>query len=286
MGILFALLSSLFLALSNLTLKKSYKEFPPSVAFFFDAIFALIIWVPYALIAGFTFNLFQQVIIFAIISAILSEALYFYALSKGTISISGALVASYPLYTILFSFLINHETLMAIQWIFVLLTIAGTLIVSIPKTIRQSQLRNVVVVAWPIIGAIAIGLSDTISKGIINKTSAEAFVFALAFVQVPVALLYLKIEKQSVAPLIHLSKTIRTYHFAILGSFFNIIGTLFLWLAFGKTLASIASPITGAYPVLLVPLAILFLKEKLAKKDLFGILLVIAGIIGLGIYSR
>lgn len=48
----------------------------------------------------------------------------------------------------------------------------------------------------PFITAIAIGLSDTLTKGIINSTSSFNFLVAIAVVQIPVALIYLLITKQ------------------------------------------------------------------------------------------
>ena len=108
MGIIFGLLAALSQAISYTFLKKSYEELPPSVAFLFDACFGLLIWVPFALIIGFNFSHLPLVAIFALISALLSEAFVFYVLSKGEISITGTIFASYPVYTILFSLFINH----------------------------------------------------------------------------------------------------------------------------------------------------------------------------------
>jgi drug/metabolite transporter (DMT)-like permease len=138
MGILFALLASLAFAFSYTFLKRSYKEFPPSVAFFFDMLFGLLIWLPFSLLIGFDFNHLPKVAIYALISGILSEAFIFYILSKGEISITGTIFASYPVYTILFAMLILGERLSALHWLFVLITIVGTLLASFPrKTSKQ-----------------------------------------------------------------------------------------------------------------------------------------------------
>ena len=106
-GVIAAIYSSFFLALSQASLKKSYRELSPSVAFFFDTIFGLLIWVPLAIFFGINLVFFKEVLLYAILSAILSEALYFYALSKGQLSVTTILIGSYPIYTILFSYLIN-----------------------------------------------------------------------------------------------------------------------------------------------------------------------------------
>ena len=43
--------------------------------------------------------------------------------------------------------------------------------------------------------------------------------------------------------------------------------------------ASIVAPIVGTAPIFIILFARIFLKEKLSKKNLFGIILVISGIL-------
>lgn len=97
-GIILALLSAIFMAEMQILLKKSYKELNPSIAYLFDMIFGLIIWIPIGFIFGATWNGIIDCLIYAIISAILSEALVFYALSKGNLNVSTVLIATYPVY--------------------------------------------------------------------------------------------------------------------------------------------------------------------------------------------
>lgn len=63
-------------------------------------LFGLLIWIPFSLMIGFDFNHLPKVLIYALISGILSEAFTFYVFSKGEISITGTIFASYPIYTI------------------------------------------------------------------------------------------------------------------------------------------------------------------------------------------
>lgn len=281
LGILFGLTASFFFAFSYISLKRSYKEFQPSVAFFLDALFGLLIWIPVALSFSVNTSVFFTVLPWAIASAILSEAYFFYVLSKGEISITGTILASYPIYTAILSRFINNEILTGPQLIAVFVTIVGTLIVSVEKdfNVRDPNLKKKSYIFWALSGAIAIGLSDSLSKHAIDKISLQDFLFALALVQVPVSLIYLRIEKEAPSHLIKLIKDIGKYKFALIGSFLNILGVLFLWFAFSQTLASIASPLTATYPVLMVILAHLLLKEKINRKDYVGIFLVLAGIL-------
>lgn len=53
-GIITALLSAVFMAAMQILLKKSYKELDPSVAYLFDMLFGVVIWIPVGFIFGAT----------------------------------------------------------------------------------------------------------------------------------------------------------------------------------------------------------------------------------------
>lgn len=284
MGIIFGLLAAFSQAISYTVLKKSFAVLAPSVAFLFDACFGLLIWIPFALIVGFDFNHLPLVVFFALISALLSEAFVFYVLSKGEISITGTIFSSYPIYTILFSLFINHERLLPLHWLFVGVTILGTVIVSLPEKITKKELKKKAIILWGVAGAMAVGLSDSLSKNVIDKTSAEAFLAALALAQVPVALVYLRLEKQSLSQFKNTISQFTKYKYAIAGSFMTVVSLIFLWLAFADTYASIASPLTATYPGLMIILAYFFLKERVKFKDLIGLLVIIIGVIGISYF--
>ncbi len=284
-GIVFALLCAVFVGFSQLFLRKSYKELQPSIAFIFDAMFGLLIWVPLALFMGLSHgaNLWEA-LVFAVISAILSEAIVFYALSHGELAVTATVLTTYPVYTVIFSRLLNKELLSPQVAFFVILAIVGSIIASLPDKINRNELKLDKAILWPFIAALCIGLSDTISKGYINKSQDFSFLLMLGFVQIPVALAYLRIEKQSLSYSIEgVLKRFSEYKFALLGGLFNIIGTGFLWLSFSFAPASIASPITGSNGALTVLFSRLFLHEKIARRKQFGVVLAFIGVIGIAI---
>lgn len=285
LGIIFGLTAALMFAFGYISLKKSFDEFPPSVAFAFDAIFGLIIWIPLALLLGVNTDNFLTVLPWAIASAILSEAYFFYVLSKGEVSITGTILASYPIYTAILSRFINNEFLTTPQITAIAITIIGTLVVSLEKGLKWKDLKQKDYIFWALSGAVAVGLSDALSKNAINNISLQDFLFVLALVQVPVAATYLKLEKQTLNHVSAFVKEAGKYRFAILGSLLNVLGVLFLWLAFSQTYASIASPLTATYPALMVILAYFLLKEQITSKDYFGVALVILGVISLSAVS-
>ncbi len=284
-GVVFALLSAVFIGFSQTSLRKSYKELSPSIAFFFDSIFGLLIWVPLAVYLGISKGAdFGQALIFALISAVLSEAIVFYALSRGELAVTATIIATYPVYTVIFSRILNKELLSVGIILFVIVTILGSIVASFPDKIKKSEFKLKKAIVWPFVAAICIGLSDTISKGYINQSNDYSFLFMLGFVQIPIALAYLRIEKKSVKKsILGVLNRLRDYKFALLGGLFNIVGTGFLWLSFSYAPASIASPITGCNGVITVILSRLLLKEKISKIKYLGIFLAISGVIGIAI---
>ncbi len=283
MGILFAILSALSIASHQVITKKAFDDYPPSVAFIIDVLFCLLVWLPYGLFLGINIPLLPITFFYALLSAILAEALFFYILSKGELSITSTILATFAVYTIFFSYIINHERLTSHQFFFVLLTILGTLIVSAPKKLKKSELKKKAFILWALIGAVGIGFSNTLTKGIIDRASLGTFMFAISLVQIPVGVGYLFLEKHSPTIALRILTCPRKYWATIIGSLLNVIGTMFLFLSFKYTLASLASPIIASAPVIVVILSLYFLKEKISKKDLIGLVVTIIGIIGISL---
>lgn len=287
LGIVLAFLCAIFVALSQITLRKSYKDLKPSVAFFFDAVFGLLIWVPLALVMGVNLGVgLKEAAVFAVISAVLSEAIVFYALSHGELAVTATVLATYPVYTVIFSRIINEEVLSPGLLFFVIVAICGSVYASLPDKIKRSEVKLRKEIVWPFIAAVCIGLSDTISKGYINRSGDFSLLFMLGFVQIPVALAYLRIERESVMHAIRGTfKRVQTYKFALLGGFFNIIGTGFLWLSFSYAPASIASPITGASGSLTVLLSHYVLRDRISLKKYIAIIVTFVGVIGIALLT-
>lgn len=285
-GVIFALLCAVFIGFSQISLRKSYRELSPSVAFLFDSIFGLFIWVPLAIFMGVSAgsNLLEA-LLFAFISAILSEAVVFYALSHGELAVTATVLATYPVYTIIFSRLINKELLSLEVTLFVTLAIIGSIVASLPDRLHKDEFVISKSVAWPFIAAVCIGISDTISKGYINRSGDFSLLFMLGFVQIPVAMAYLRIEKQSLFRSMHgVLNRFTDFRYSLLGGLFNIIGTGFLWLSFSYAPASIASPITGCNGVFTVLLSRFLLREKISLRKYLGIILAFIGVIGIAVF--
>ena len=281
LGIIIAIASAMFMAAMQILLKKSYKELDPSVAFFFDAIFGVLIWIPVGFIFGATIDGVLSCLIYAIISAVLSEAFVFYALSKGDLSISTVMIATYPIYTLLFSRYINKEILSREQLFFIILTILGTILTCFDKDFKIKKLKKLTMLI-PVIAAVAIGLSDTLTKKIINETSSFSFLVAIAIVQIRVALIYLRITKQKFLDIFNELKTgMKEYKYSIVGSLLNVLGTGCLLVSFNFGMVSIVSPLTAIYTPIVLIYSFIVLKEQMNKTNFAGIISALIGTFGI-----
>jgi drug/metabolite transporter (DMT)-like permease len=284
LGIVLAIYSSFFWAISQLAYKKSFKELEASQDYFINALFGVLMWVPIALYFGIDIQLstLPRLIFFALFAAIVSEALVIFALSKGQLSITSLIIQSYPVYIMIFSKFINSENLTKTQFLYIGLTIVGTLITFLPSKFSFNELKKSGAIFWPLLAAVGIGLSDSLSKNTIDNLGVYNFLFVLALVQVPVGLAFLKIEKQSVKSLFSTLKTeTQTYKNGILGSVFNIIGTGLLFLSLDELLASVSSAITATSGAIVVLLSVIFFDEKLNFRVLFGMFALVLGVFGL-----
>lgn len=280
-GIIIAILSAVFMTGMQIMLKKSYKELDPSVAFLFDMLFGLVIWIPIGFIFGASFQGIIDCLLYAVISAVLSEALVFYALSKGNLSVSTVLISTYPIYTLLFSLLINNEKLLPVQIILILITIIGTILTAFDSEFKVKNMKNLSILI-PFVTAIAIGISDTLTKGIINSTSSFDFIVAIALVQVPVSLIYLLITRQKLTKIVlDIKDGVKEYKYSIIGSLLNVLGTGCLLISFNYTYASIASPLTAIYTPFVLIYSFVVLKEKINKVNLCGVIMALLGAFGI-----
>ena len=285
-GIIIALMSAIFTSGTHIFLKKSYKELDPSVSFFFDMLIGLIIWIPMGIILGATLKGVLKCLIYAFVFDVLSEVLSFYALSKGNLSVSTVLISTHSIYTLIFSTWFNKEILLPIQFLCIILAIMGTILTIWNSNFTIKDIKNTVVL-FPLITAVSMGLVDTLTKGIINLTSAADFIVAIALVQIPIATIILAMSKQKISTIIKELKSegIKKYKYSIIGPLFNVLGMGCLLLSFEYTYASIAVTLSEMYVPIVVIYSVVKLKEKINRINLCGIIMAVIftfGIIVIG----
>lgn len=234
-------------------------------------------WIPIALLGGVEFEKFPIVFPLALIAGI-TYFVYYYVIGKGEVSLTGTILAAYPLTTIILSGIFLHEQLGVFQKIAILLIILGSVLIAMPKNIKSFKFADWVY--WAIFGAILIGSGDFLAKVGIGKSNAYTWLFFLALAYIPCTLVNFLIDKKGrIIPKFNLRKFMPT----IIGVAMVGLGIVPFNLAFQSGMASLVAPVSSSYVVLTAVLAFFFLKERISKIQLAGILSTSLGIILLGI---
>jgi transporter family protein len=207
---------------------------------------------------------------------------FFYVISKGEISLTGTVVAGYPVFTIILSQVFLNERLSTIQFIGVGLVISGVVLIALPERNAAEEVKNLAWVFWGMVCAILIGSGDFLTKLSINQIGAYSHIFFLSLISNLIgAINYLIDKKRRPFPDLSGRKALPT----ILGLIVVAIGTLLFLLSFDHGKISLIAPVSSIYPAITAVLAVRFLGEKVTIKQGTGIAIIVIGLILVGLAS-
>lgn len=208
----------------------------------------------------------------------LGNVAYYHALSLGgKASTVTPLTALYPLVTVILALLVLKERLNTFQRFGIGLSLAAIYLFNV-------QTGRGLVSAWLLYALIPIalwGVAGMLQKISTNHVSGETSTlwFLAAFVPVAAAILLTQGLPAHITP--------RTWALVVALGLFLGLGNYAILVAFASTgKASVITPLTGLYPLVSVPLAILFLHEKVGPREFAGIGLALASVVALSMESR
>ena len=233
--------------------------------------------------SGFNIDIPPFSIILIIITASAIYHFFFYAISKGQISLTGTIVAGYPVFTILLSYFFLSEKLSWIQYAGIALILTGAVIVALPDRGNDKSFegtgRDYTWILWGLIGAIALGVGDFLTKISVNHIGSYSHIFWIAIIGNGLSgCNYLIDKKNRPLPPLFRWQGLPT----ILGIVVNLIGALLFLLAFDYGKVSLIAPVSSVYPAFMALLAVRFLKEEISRKQGIGIAIAIVGLVLLG----
>jgi uncharacterized membrane protein len=235
--------------------------------------------IPFALTMGVNFSNVPVAYAYSLIVAGLLMS-YYYIAGMGQISLTGTIIATYPLITVVLSFLFLQENPSMPQKVAILLTIAGAIFIAMPAKLTQMRAHIGSWFWWAVSCAVASGVADLFSKVAINESDMSTYLFAYPFASATVVVISFFFDKKGrKIPKI----TKKLYLPTVLGVGMMELGLFFFYLAIGAGLVSLVSPISSIYVAITAILARIFLKEKITKLQTVGIIFSVAGIILVGI---
>jgi bacterial/archaeal transporter family protein len=274
MWLLFSLLAAIFWASGGTLVKKGLYHISPLIGNIIGFFTFLIIFIPYAFLNGATFEIDLLSFILLIIITIFINV-YFYGLEKGQMALSGTIIATYPVITILLSTLFIGETLTFIQISMIFLIIIGGAILSYTDT--NSQTFKPYWFIWAVATSISLGIADFLAKVVITRIGLNHYLlfFPFAFL-IALCFFWIIDKKGRKFPKV---KKVKNLLFMFLGNAVENLGNLFFYASLSLGLASLVSPISSSWAAMAVIMALVFLKEKISRQQLLGIIIIVIGII-------
>jgi transporter family protein len=280
---LFSILAAVFWAVGQVLVKKGFEAIPPLYNnIFSNTVILFTHIVPVLFLSRFSIVTPPLSIFVVIVVQAAFFHTFYYAISKGEVSLTATVVAVYPVFTILLSHLILHETLSLLQLSGVGIVIAGVVLVALPDRAASENVRHTSWIVWGLACSVLMGTGDFMAKFSIDRIGSYSHIFFLALISNPMgAVNYLIDKKARRLPALSGKKALPT----LLGITIVSVGTLLFLIAMGRGKASLIAPVSSIYPAIITVLAVRFLGERITPRQGAGIGAIVLGLVLVGIGS-
>ncbi len=277
MYIIYALLASVFSGLTSVFAKTGIKNIDSLLATFLRTIvislflFLIVIWKENL---NDIFLLDTKTILFLILSGISNTLLwicYFKALDLGTVSKVTPVDKTSIVLTLILSSLFLNEKITSIKIISIVLILSGTFL-TIKKESKDSKDNKWIIYA--ILTAVFTSTTTVLSKIGIESTNTTLITF-LRTIVVLIILTTITLFKKKYKSIKDIEK--RSWLFIILSGLSTSLSWLFYFKALALGEASVVFPIEKLSLVVSILISITFLKEKVNKKQIIGIIIIVIG---------
>ncbi len=207
--------------------------------------------------------------------------MYYESIGGGPISIVGTVSAAYPAVTVVYAFFLLDEVLRPIQNVGIALLILGCIGIAYEPSDPDQKVKTRKILGLPLwflqalIAALGWGIGAGMTRHAFEMPNANQANFALfGFIGycVPLAVYGAYKEKEWKFP-------VKQMKLAFTPLMMIAIGDVILINAYDYGLASIVTPVSGAYPALTIVYAYFVLKEKLTPLQWVCVVLIFIGII-------
>jgi drug/metabolite transporter (DMT)-like permease len=282
MGIISGLISMFGWGTSDFLAAKSSRKIGFVLTFFWAQSIGFLITLLYFVFnfRTFDFNNVPKFIFIIIISGFLGtiSALAFYkSLSIGKVSLVGPITASWAMITILLSVLFLKEALKTNQIAAIILIIVGVILISsdLKEFFQKNKSIFLIGAKEAIVAMFGFGVAMFLLAIVIKQLGWFLPGFLSRLFILIFLILYFIFKKQSLKTEF---KPINWILIVVIG-FLDIIAFFAYSMGVSTEYASIIAPVAASSPLITTVLAQVFLKEKIALSQIFGIIITISGII-------
>ena len=216
------------------------------------------------------------------IIGVLGYLCFFESIMEGQVAIAGTISAAYPALTVVGALAILSESLSAIQALGVVAIIGGVIALSYEPDPGSKHATNRRSMIFAFLAFALWGLWSLTSKMAIDGVGAgNLFVFyVLSSMTAPV--LYGWFRRVRPGKLMGDNPTRNAWVLGAVALALNVTGAMAYTFALEEGSASLVVPISSAYPLITIVLAVAFLREKLTKLHYPALAVVVAGLILIG----
>lgn len=277
MYIIYALLASVFSGLTSVFAKTGIKNTDSILATFLRTIVISLFLLLIVIFKENINNIFlidKKTLLFLTLSGISNTLLwicYFKALDLGTVSKVTPVDKTSIVLTLILSSLFLNEKITTIKIISITLILLGTFL-TIKKESKDSKENRWILYA--ILTAVFTSTTTVLSKIGIENTNTTLITF-LRTIVVLIILTTITLFKKKYKYIKDIKS--RSWLFIILSGLSTSLSWLFYFKALALGEASIVFPIEKLSLVVSILISIIFLKEKVSKKQIIGIIIIIIG---------
>ncbi len=283
MWFLYALLGAIVTGVGQVLVKRGQIALTPFLDNLLAAVIVNLILVPLLLFFDVVhISAGSEILIYALIVAFMYASFY-YIISLGNVSLMVSLINAFPIVVIILAVSFLHEWPNSYQWSGIILVVLGTICISREKDRKKKIRRKKLWLVWGLIGALAIGIAEFVTKLATLAVDGFTFTFYVYLMYIPQLIILTFFDKKGRKFKNLKNKSGLAY--TVSGIFLIEAGLIAIALAYQYGIASLVSPVVSIHMLITAVLAALFLKEKLLAIQKIGILFTLMGISVIGINS-
>jgi transporter family protein len=211
---------------------------------------------------------------------------FFESIMEGQVAIAGTISAAYPVLTVIGALLLLDEILTLAQALGVLGIIAGVIALSYEPSPESKHATNRRSLVFAFLAFGFWGIWSLTSKIAVDRVhSGNLFGFyVMSSMLAPVLFVFFrKVRPKGIGGLEGANPTRTAWILCALALAINTTGTFAYTNALQGGSASLVVPISSAYPLVTVVMAVAFLREKLNRYNLIALAVVVIGLVLIGL---
>jgi len=208
---------------------------------------------------------------------------FFESIIEGQVAIAGTISAAYPALTVVGAIVVLSESLTSVQAVGVLAIIGGVVLLSYEPNPGSKHAMNKRSLFFALMAFLLWGIWSLTSKVAIDRVGpGNIFGFyVLSSITAPVIYAWLRRVRPGGPRMSNPPNS--AWALGAIGLVLNVSGTLVYSFSLDSGIASLVVPITSAYPLITIVLAVALLREKLSSLHLIAVGVVVAGLVMIGL---